>query len=73
MMKRISEMFYNKTQIDETELLKYNLLGKFSMKKTNEKLIDLSDEAKIILEINDLKDFKFTLKVKNEDNIGKLK
>ena len=34
-------MFYNKTQIDETELLKYNLLGKFSMKKTNEKLITI--------------------------------
>jgi hypothetical protein len=41
------------------------------MKKLNEKLIDLSDEAKIILEINDTENLQYTLKVQNEDNIGK--
>jgi hypothetical protein len=71
MMKRISELFYSKKQVDEKELIRYHLLGKFSMKKLNEKLIDLSDEAKIILEINNAENLQYTLKVQNEDNIGK--
>ena len=70
-MKRTSELFYSKKQVDEKELIRYHLLGKFSMKKLNEKLIDLSDEAKIILEINNAENLQYTLKVQNEDNIGK--
>ena len=73
MMKRQSGILSNKNQIDETELTKYHMLGKFSMKKINEKVIDLSDEVKITLEIKDTKTFEYTLIVKNEDNIGKFK